>query len=50
MNYSSLQGYAHTTYAHLEQTLGEPSFTREGTYRRPTLNDGDGKSFCGVGD
>ena len=43
MNYSSLQGYAHTTYAHLKETLGEPSFTREGTYRRPTPNDGDGK-------
>ena len=41
--FSCLQGYALTTYDELVNALGEPDYKREGTYSRPTVNDGDGK-------
>ena len=43
MMFSCLQGYALTTYDELVNALGEPDYKREGTYSRPTVNDGDGK-------
>ena len=43
MMFSCLQGYALTTYDELVNTLGEPDYKRQGTYSKPTLEDGDGK-------